>query len=339
MHVDKQLYFLQPQSDQAISTVRLLKKSSNIYVNAVLLRHEKKLKFLNKLYDNVITIDSYDDLEPGVVLVPFGAKSTEYLLNRGNIKLNKVLMSQSVLNVYDKPYFLDFCEHNDLPIPRTYLDDKKVRYSDFPIFYKQKFEQGGGVRGVAYSKAELPITSKESLIYQEFIKTEGTYGVGFIADQGQLLTSFCHFEELSYPASGGSAIVVKTIHNNRLKELTEKFVKLSNYSGWGLAEFKWCDKKQDFIFMEVNAKFWASCELAFRNEPEFIERLFGITCSKEKIDGLIFINRALGTGVLKGLNIMSHYNSLPKVVYPRLLLPIIKNLIPERAVLLIKKAL
>lgn len=339
MSVDKKLYFLQPSSDQAISTVRLLKKSSSIHINAVLLRHEKKLKFLNKLYDNILIIDNYDDLELDAVLVPFGAKSTEYLLNRGDIKLNKVVMSQSVLNVYDKPYFLNFCEYNDLPVPRTYLDESKIKYSDFPIFYKQKFEQGGGVRGVAYSKAELPKTSKESLIYQEFINTEGTYGVGFIADQGQLLTSFCHFEELSYPTSGGSAIVVKTIRNKRLKELTAKFVKLSNYSGWGLAEFKWCDKKQDFIFMEVNAKFWASCELAFRNEPDFIEKLFGITCSKEKIDGLIFINRALGMGVLKGMKIISHYNSLPKVVYPRLLLPIIRNLIPERAVSLIKKAL
>ncbi|WP_201546734.1 hypothetical protein [Psychrobacter lutiphocae] len=310
MPVDKNLYFLQPTSDQAISVAKILNDHSLILITAVLLAHEKEPQYLKRIYNNIIKVDSYEELNKNNILVPFGASSTESLLKQSQIRLNKVAMSQNVLAVYDKPNFLKFCTEHDLPVPKTYLEESLIPDTAYPIFYKQKHEKGGGIRGIANSSKELPQSFQEDLIYQELIDTQGTYGVGFIANEGNLLTSYCHFEEISYPSSGGSAVVVKPVKNPRLIELTKQFLKQSNYSGWGLAEFKWCSRRQDFVFMEVNAKFWASCELALRNNANFNKYLFGVDSKEDDIEGIVFLNRALSLSLIRALNIIRKNKNL-----------------------------
>ena len=66
-----------------------------------------------------------------------------------------------------------------------------------------------------------------------------------------------------------------------------------NYSGWGLAEFKYCPKRDDFVLMEINAKFWVSCDFTFRNNPEFLKLLFGIDAKSENIKKMVFLDRVM----------------------------------------------
>lgn len=338
MKKDDELYFLQPTSDQAISVARILSELDNVRINAVILNGESQPAYLSKLYNKQVYIKDYSELPIKCTIVPFGAQSTEKMLVSGDVIIGDVMLTQDALNVYEKPKFLNFCQKHNLPIPTTLMKIDELIDSDFPIFYKQKYEQGGGMRGVAKSFNEIPPDGQDELIYQELITSPGTYGVGFLAEKGMLVTNYCHFEESSYPASGGSAIVIKKVENNRLLELTKLFIQKSNYSGWGLAEFKWCDKRNDFVFMEINAKFWASCELAFISEPTFIKRLFNVdNISKKNINGIVYVNRAFSLGFIKGIYILYKNRSLYYVVYPQLYRAILKGLFPTNVLRHLKK--
>ncbi len=47
----------------------------------------------------------------------------------------------------------------------------------------------------------------------------------------------------------------------------ERLPRARDFSGWSLTEFKYCPPKDDLMFMEFNAKLWASCEFTFLDDP------------------------------------------------------------------------
>ena len=89
---------------------------------------------------------------------------------------------------------------------------------------------------------------------------------------------------------------VERFADRRLIELTEKLLRATDYSGWGLAEFKYCPRRSDYVLMEINAKFWASCEFAFVNEPKFAKLLFGIDMAKVDVPKMVFFHRFVARG-------------------------------------------
>lgn len=290
-------YILQPQLDQSISLCRLLRRGNpSLKVVAVACKGEGK--FCEAEYDAVQEIDDYCQIPEGVRVVPTGASSTEALLAVRNIVLGDIALERSALAAYDKKNFLSMCEAVGLPIPKTFDSIRNVPSELYPIFYKESHEQGGGKRGIAYSVEDVPRHDQSELIFQEYIDTPGTYGVGFLAKNGDLLVSFAHFERESYPATGGSAVLIESIDDPDLIDLTSRVVKAMNYSGWGLAEFKYSKLSKSYVFMEVNAKFWASCEVAFSSQPEFAKRLFGIHVEAAPAKRWFFINRGLAHGLV-----------------------------------------
>jgi len=143
----------------------------------------------------------------------------------------------------------------------------------------------------------VPVLGRESLIFQEFIESQGTYGVCFLADQGRLFATNTHFERESIPKEGGSAVIIERFNDDRLLRHTKRLIDSLNYSGWGLAEFKYCPRRDDYVFMEINAKFWASCEFAFVNEPLFLKLLFDIESREIAVERMVFVDRALSRGL------------------------------------------
>lgn len=314
-------YILQPFSDQAIVIARFIKENSSKRVVGVLLLDEKKGKS-DEVYDDIIIVRTYDEINDLGVIVPTGAPSTEALLRKGDVQLGKIKMKKESLGVFDKVNFLNHCRQVSLPIPLM-LEFNELKSSSFPLFYKEKNEKGGGLRGKANRFSDVENLPHENLIFQELIDSKGTYGVAFLAKNGRILTSFSHFEEESYPRTGGSATIIKKIEDSRLDQLTQKFVETYKYDGWGLAEYKYCHKRQDFVFMEVNAKFWASCLFTFKNNPEFLDMLFDISIEKEDINTMIYINRLLKTGLLNTLKVLYSYKGAKKII----LKPFIKTII------------
>lgn len=335
LSIRKKYLVLQPFSEQAIFIVKLLKENSDCEVVAVLLKGELELKI--HLYDGIKKVTNYSELaDHDGVIIPTGAPSTEALLKRGDIVLGNITMKKNSIVVYDKVQFLEKCYQNNLPIPLCFNVNELIE-DYFPLFYKEKNEKGGGVRGIANRIEDLNGLPIDQLIFQELIDSKGTYGVAFLAVDGEVTIMQAHFEEESYPTSGGSATLINSVEDERLYELTKKFVKYFNYSGWGLAEYKYCNKRNNYVFMEVNAKFWASCIFTFLNNSMFYEQLFNIKMNETKVPQVLFINRLFNTGFLNAIKTLKK-NSDAKIIYSNnFIRSILKGILLDLSVLKVIK--
>jgi hypothetical protein len=255
-------------------------------------------------------VSSQEPISLEACIVPTGARSTAQMLRRHDVSIGRVTLRQAALDVYQKPWMIEMAASVGVPVPTTHLSiDGDIT---FPLFYKQKNEEGGSVRGIARRLSQVPKKGREQLIYQEYIASPGTYGVGFIADRGEIVTSFAHFERESFPETGGSAVILERHDDDRLTAYTKRILDRIGYSGWGLAEFKYCPVRDDYVFMEINAKFWASCEFSFINQPDFLKLLFGIEVKEPNVERMVFVDRTLMRGpifIFKNFGILRRADS------------------------------
>jgi predicted ATP-grasp superfamily ATP-dependent carboligase len=328
----KKVLIYEANASQALALTKFIQKYSNYYIVGCV---EKNIRFNQKDYDEII-IQSFDSIDISLYdyILPMGANTSFSIVEKFE-KINfcnNIYMDTNNLVVYDKPKMLSIVDLLNIPTPETW--DKIENIQKFPLFYKEDFENGGGVRGVAQNIDQVP--HKDRLIYQEYISTPSTYGVGFLAHEGNILTYIMHKEVISFPKDGGSSVVIESFSDERLLGYTKTIIKHINYNGWGLAEFKYCDKREDFVFMEVNAKFWASIEFMLVNNPQFLNNLLGIHYDHPKADKMVFINRLLQYSIWEVIENM-HYFFIPyKITESSIVYQLVRKLIPTNFVNLIK---
>jgi len=311
----KKILILQPSNDQSIAIAKYLKKYSDQYHIVGGWDESAPIPKGLPYYDEMIVVHSdrerisknYD------LVVPTGAQSTyQEITQKGTVQIGNIKYDKANLIVFDKVRTLEIVSGIGVPVPATYSDLGEV--PEYPVFYKQDFERGGGARGILKDKTELSnISDKNGLIYQEFIDSPFTYGVAFLAHKGHMLTSFIQKELVSYPRPGGSGVVLTTVDDPRLIEYAERIIRKLNFSGWGLVEFKYCPKRDDYVFMEVNAKFWASIELTFMNNSTFLKELFYIEYTAPKIPGVIFMDRLANYGIVEYVQTSVRYKDFYKL--------------------------
>ena len=312
---DKKFYVLSPLIDQSLTIASFLSRYLPMSTVLGVALNGEPLKSNSGIYESIISVDEIAFEHADATLIPTGAKSTRLLLQGGDSTLGSVTLTQNALRVYDKGWMIRVASDVGIPTPITWqnLTDAVA----FPLFYKQNQEWGGGERGIAKNESDIPLNDRDKLIFQELIISQGTYGVSFLAEQGRILTSYVHFERESLPKEGGSAIIVEDFTDYRLIEYTQRLIQALGYSGWGLAEYKYCPRRKNFVFMEVNAKFWASCEFAFRNNPMFVKLLFNIDSKEAPIQRMVFVERAIARGMpflVRHLHILLNGSTLQ--VYP-----------------------
>lgn len=258
-------------------------------------------------------------------VIPTGSNSTyKYINDFGDIKIGDLVFTKNNIETYDKIPYLNFIKDNSIPIPNTYINKNDLKV--FPVFYKSLREEGYAERGIIRDIKEAENFNNPNVFFQEFIWSKGTYGVAFLADRGKLLTTFIQYELLSYPYHGGSGVILEHVEDKRLVEYTERIVRESNYSGWGLVEFKYSFRIEDYVFMEVNAKLWASIKFAFVNNPMFLKMLFDIDFKSLNLKRVMYIDRLIlseWAEIWKYLPYISkskivHSKPIPKTIINRL---------------------
>lgn len=316
-----------PFLDQAITIVTFLRRYHlGIEIFGVTLGNEYGVG-LRGVYHQIVPVSWVNSVKTNITHIPTGAESTRLLLQKGDITLGSVTLAQSALRVYDKVWLINFASDAGIPTPLTWRTLDEV--TSYPLFYKQSQEKGGGARGIAKDESDVPLVGRENLIFQEFIATSGTYGVCFLAEHGRLLTSYVHYERESFPKEGGSAITIEEFSDRRLLDYTQRLLQSLDYSGWGLAEYKYCPRREDFVFMEVNAKFWASCEFAFRNHPMFLKLLFEIDSKEKPVKRMVFIERSLARGIPFFMgHLPTYFNGSMLKVYPGWPIRIVRSFLP-----------
>lgn len=285
-------YVLSPALDQAVFVASLLREHDpDVSVAGVFMPEEPRTR-VSSCFSAGMSWSEMSGVDRGR-LIPTGNVSTRALLQTGDVTLGAVTLTRQALRFYDKQWALGEAQRAGVPVPHTWRSRREI--TAYPVFFKSR-QEGGGVRGVARRPAELPTDTENDLLYQEVILAPGTYGVAFVSTDGRLTAAHAHFERESYPRLGGSAVVIEDCHDRRLLEHAERLIGASRYSGWGLVEFKYCPARQDFAFMELNAKLWASCEFSFLQESEFARQLFGIEMRRQSITRMVFLHRAAALG-------------------------------------------
>ncbi len=131
-------------------------------------------------------------------------------------------------------------------------------------------------RDAACRKIEKMLASTPVAV-QEFFDGRGV-GVEFIAKEGKVLTAFQHARLHEPPRGGGSSYRNSCRLDPELKAATESLVGAMGYTGIGMAEFRYNSKKRDWIFVELNSRFWGSLPLAVNCGADFPAYLFDLYC-------------------------------------------------------------
>ncbi len=329
----KKILIFEPNSNQALAISRYIKKYSDLYIVGCL---EKEMRFNSTNYDEIIVSSFLDiNIAEYLYILPMGANSSYRIIDEYKELdyCNNLKFDIKNLIVFDKVKMLSIVKNIGIPTPKTFYQMQEIEM--FPIFYKENFENGGGIRGVANNIEEIPTYDK--LLYQEFINTPSTYAVGFLAQNGKILTYTIHKEIISYPLSGGSSVVIESFDDKRLLKYTSKIIHKLNYNGWGLAEYKYCNKRDDFVFMEINAKFWASIEFMLKNNPLFLKNLLDIEYTQESIKRILFINRLFQYDFIDIIKNIKYYFTSHVIKESSLLYQVLRKFIPQKIVDLIKK--
>jgi len=338
----KNILILQPNSDQSIAIVKFIRKYSRAYYIIAGLVNDPSQYIPSQLYDDKIIFKSIDEIIKNKnnfdIILPSGALSTKNLLSKVEfIKIGNIIFNFNNLEMFNKRAILPIIQRLGISIPQTYerIDD----IEEYPVFFKQAYEKGGGIRGIATTYSELyEIDPSEELIYQEYIDSPETYGFGFLSKDGQIITYFIHKELYSIPREGGSGVILEQYHDEKLVTYAKKIISYFNYSGWGLIEFKYCPKRKDFVFMEINAKFWASIEFALLNNPVFFKELFNIFYEPKNVKCIIFLDRLAVYGLKEYLKLSLHFRKCYKIKIIKSLMILAMNMIPYK-IKLIKKIL
>jgi len=131
-----------------------------------------------------------------------------------------------------------------------------------------------------YHAASAKITKllqRTPVVVQEYFEGQGV-GVEFLAKDGKILTAFQHLRLHEPPNGGGSSYRKSCSLDLPLLAATTSLVHSLGYSGVGMAEFRYHFKSNDWIFVELNSRFWGSLPLAVACGADFPLFLYDLYC-------------------------------------------------------------
>jgi len=263
----------------SLAIARYIKKYNNNVDVIGFIKGNKKNRFLYKLFlkeysnilfgnlETILNLNNYD------LVIPVGASSAEIAARSTTTK--KVLPSlQSIKIALNKIKTLRLAEKLGIPIPHTMflitkedLGNINVKY---PCVIKGSLECGKSLVKYANNKNELE--NFIDLIYQD--KSQGGIlpiiqehisgvGVGFFGfyQNGKLKRFYIHKRLREYPITGGPSTAAETFYHPKIFEYGKKMLDELNWNGVAMVEFKYDEKVDKLWLMEINPKFWGSCEL------------------------------------------------------------------------------
>ena len=125
------------------------------------------------------------------------------------------------------------------------------------------------------------VDTTEILIAQQNFIGKGA-GIEVLADEGEILFAFEHIR-IHEPLTGGGSSYRKSVPiHSELLEASKKIMKALNYTGVAMLEFKINLKTGQWIFIELNARFWGSLPLAVTAGADFPYFLFLLLIHQQK---------------------------------------------------------
>ena len=207
------------------------------------------------------------------------------------VDIDKINIAFSKVDTYK------FAESIGIPVPKTFypndfseLTDLKSKIT-YPCVIKGLYEVGGNIVDYVYKEEELEkkysqicndykLSPKNGLpMLQEYITG---YGCGFFAiyNEGKCGITFQHKRIREYPVSGGASVCSESYRNEKLQEYGMRLLDGLEWHGVAMVEFK-MNSQGVPVLMEINPKFWGSCDLALEAGVNFPKAIIDIYLGKE----------------------------------------------------------
>jgi carbamoylphosphate synthase large subunit len=208
------------------------------------------------------------------MVIPVGATSVQTVCEVARDKA--VLPLEHHLRIcYDKSEATALAASLGIAVPRTV----RLRHSSdaadvdmaFPCVVKSANEVEGKFVWYPRDRAELQIAVAEGLrqlglessgvLVQEYV---AGVGAGFFGlyQRGSLVRLFMHRRIREWPGSGGASTAARAIRDPALLRSGKAILDALQWHGVAMVEFKYRPEVGDYVFIEVNGKFWGSAELA-----------------------------------------------------------------------------
>ena len=199
----------------------------------------------------------------------------------------------------DKIKSYELAKSNNIPVPKSIIITQKSDISKilsnfkFPIILKPRLsvtsndlENKHFVRKV-YTKDELTnhinyiLEDKVEIQVQENFNGKGV-GIEVLVDNGEILVVFQHIRVHEPLMGGGSTYRKSAAPHPELLEATRKLMKSLNYTGVAMVEFKVNFDSGQWIFVEINGRFWGSLPLAVSSGVDFPYYLYQLLVNKKR---------------------------------------------------------
>ena len=182
-----------------------------------------------------------------------------------------------------------------IPLPKgatvSSVEEAKLVLDVFngPWVFKPEFSYSGESLGArnsvqkAFNRDEANQLVSRFLSRGRFQIQENFIGVGtgveVLCDQGEILMEFQHIR-IHEPLHGGGSSYRKGVPvHPGMREAMQKLMARLQYTGVAMAEFKWNQESGQWIFIELNARFWGSLPLAVASGADFPRALVELLTS------------------------------------------------------------
>ena len=199
----------------------------------------------------------------------------------------------------DKIKTYELAKSNNIPVLKSIIINQNSDLSKilsnfkFPIVLKPRLsvtpndlENKHFVRKV-YTNDELTnhinyiLGDKVEIQVQENFIGKGV-GIEVLVDKGEILVVFQHIRVHEPLMGGGSTYRKSAAPHPELLDATRKLMKSLNYTGVAMVEFKVNFDTRQWIFVEINGRFWGSLPLAVSSGVDFPYYLYQLLVNKQR---------------------------------------------------------
>jgi predicted ATP-grasp superfamily ATP-dependent carboligase len=184
---------------------------------------------------------------------------------------------------YDKWKTIEAAKACGIPVPTSYCPSSRQEVIALAAELQGRLvikpRKTSGSRGMRFvDNAETLLESYDEIaaqyprpIIQERIPTEGAgVGVSFLlSEEGKPLAIFGHRRIREYPLTGGPSTLRESFRDDHLTQQSLQLLTQIGFCGVAMVEYKFDPRRQQYVLMEINPRFWGSLQLAIHAGVNF----------------------------------------------------------------------
>jgi predicted ATP-grasp superfamily ATP-dependent carboligase len=182
---------------------------------------------------------------------------------------------ESFARIDDKLKLYELLGELGIPYPKVYDSIAEVT---LPAVVKPSI--GSAAKGVLYLRTDddkaaaiATLGDAHGCVVQDYIAGIGA-GYSVFAKDGHALVGYGHRRLCEYPVSGGASVYREGYEDSRLRNIAERILEASGWSGFAMFEFKITTSGAIYC-LEANPRVWGSINQGLANGVDFFEPMVG----------------------------------------------------------------